>query len=391
MRKKILILLVLFSVSSCYLIGQTTTRATIVNTSPQRASIYVKPNNAVTGQILDMGFAISIPDQSGSGGNPTVTVDSNFVPNVTWDVFNGGNAVIYNGRAYYIFTGTDNSSGTNFSWTTGNNKLFTIGFSNTNGLSGLQINDETPSGGSNGLMFYYINQIGGNGDLTDYAQKFYGTSPAPVNNLNSPSFVGAQAISLLPIAFKDFNVAKQGTGTAMLTWSTTFEQNASHFIIERSIKQSDTWAKIAEVKARGNSAIESKYTYTDANVYDGREVAKTVFYRIRAIDLDAAEKLFPVRSVRFTALGDKEINIFPNPAQNGFYIQIPTVLRTDMKVRLSLVNRLGQVVDTREINAALATNYYFDITAPSITSGDYALDIIYDGQKLATKKVMVNR
>jgi hypothetical protein len=240
-------------------------------------------------------------------------------------------------------------------------------------------------------MFFYVIVQGAANDITNYPQKFYGTNPLPSNQTNNPSFVGAQSMSLLPISLRDFNATKQGTGNALLTWTTTFEQNASHFSIERSIKQSDNWVKIADVKAKGNSSIDTKYDYTDANVYDGREVSKTVFYRLKEVDLDGAEKIFPVRSLKFSALGEKEITVFPNPARNGFYVQIPIVLRVDQKVRLSLVNRLGQVVDSREISSALANNYYFDISSPSITSGDYALDIIYDGQKLATKKIMVNR
>ena len=386
MRKKNYLLLLAFSFGSIYLFGQITTRSTIVNTSPLRASIYAKPTNTVSGLILDMGFAISIPDQG--VGNPTVTVDSNFVPNVNWDAL-GGTPVIYSGRAYYIFTGTDNNNATAFNWGTGNNKVITIGFSNRNGLSGLQLNDESPGGGSNGLMFYYINQT--TADITDYNQKFYGTNPLPVNNLATPSFVGAQPISLLPISFKEFNVAKQGTGSALLTWYTTYEQNASHFIIERSMKESNSWASIAQVKAKGNSSIDTKYEYTDVNVYDGREVTKTVYYRLRAVDLDGTEKIFPVRSLRFSALGDKEISIFPNPATEGFYVLIPLTLRNDRKVRLNLVNRLGQIVHSREISAAVANNYYYELSVPGIVSGDYVLDIIYDNQKLATKKLMINK
>ena len=214
---------------------------------------------------------------------------------------------------------------------------------------------------------------------------FYPTT----NTSGDPYFLALATVA--PIALKDFNVSKQGNSNALLTWTTTFEQNASYFAIERSVKQSDNWVKIAEVKAKGNSSIDVKYNFTDLNVYDGREVSKTLFYRLKEVDLDGTEKVFPIRSLKFSALGDKEINVFPNPAKNGFYVQIPIILRVDQKVRLSLVNRLGQVVDTREISTAVANNYFFDISSPSITSGDYALDIIYDGQKLATKKILVNR
>ena len=127
------------------------------------------------------------------------------------------------------------------------------------------------------------------------------------------------------------------------------------------------------------------------NVYDGRQVSKTVYYRLREVDLDATEKIFPVRSLRFSALGDKDITVFPNPAKDGFYVLVPLTLRNDRKIRLNLTNRLGQIVDSREISTAVANNYYYELSTAGIVTGDYVLDIIYDSQKLATKKIMISK
>jgi hypothetical protein len=353
-----------------------------------KVTVYGKTTSTFTNVLLDnIIVTISFTDQGGS--NPTPTITNNYLTILGWtQASNFTNA----GKVYYVFTGTSSPTATTptTTWTAGtNNPIIDITFSNGNAMSSLDLEDLTPTGGPTGLenAFWYF-QIRTTGDVTNYAAKFYGTGA--VNSSTGASLVPFQA-SLAPIALKDFNVSKQGSGNALLTWTTTFEQNASHFSIERSIQQSDSWAKIGEVKAKGNSSTDVKYDYTDANIYDGREVSKTVFYRLKEVDLDGTEKIFPVRSLKFSALGDKEITIFPNPARNGFYVQIPIILRVDQKVRLSLVNRLGQVVDTREITSSVANNYYYDISSPSITSGDYALDIIYDGQKLATKKIMVNR
>jgi hypothetical protein len=384
-------------------------QGSVVNTAPNKVVVYLKPDVSMNNvSFTSVTISISIPDQS-PGVNPTMTVTNTFGNNLGWITEFNANAqttghstpVLTGGRAYYTFFGNDANA--NVINITGGTAFPLVEFTfDRTGITDntVQLNDLSSGGYGNGggptnSAFFFVDITGtagsGIGRNTNVPQMFFGAAGTVTNNGGaSPSTVSLQS-ALAPVALKEFNVSKQGTGNALLTWTTTYEQNASHFIIERSIKESNNWVPIVEVKAKGNSSIDTKYSFTDLNVYDGREIAKTIFYRLKQIDLNAAEKVFPVRSVRFTALGDKEINIFPNPAQNGFYIQIPTVLRTDMKVRLSLVNRLGQVVETREINAALASNYYFDITAPSITSGDYALDIIYDGQKLATKKVMVNR
>ena len=192
----------------------------------------------------------------------------------------------------------------------------------------------------------------------------------------------------VPTFLKDFNVIKQGTKGAFLSWTTTQEQDVSHFLIERSSSQIGGWTKIGEVKANGNSNNPSSYSFPDPNAYDGMAASKVVFYRIRAIDINASEKIFPIRSLRFSAIG-KEISLYPNPANDGFVISIPIVNPGNNKIRLNMVNRLGQVVHAREISAANATNYFYDLKTPGIISGEYMLQIIYDGELLETKKVIV--
>ena len=258
--------------------------------------------------------------------------------------------------------------------------------SNNNGFGTLRLEDLTGDPGEANSAYWYF-QIRTLGDVTNYSSKFYGTGA--VNNSVTPSLVPLQAT--LPAFFGDFNVLKQGNTDALLTWSTLFEQNVSHFVVERSLSQTGGWSRFAEVKAKGNSNTPSKYSYTDAKVYDGRDATKVVFYRIRAIDYDSKETVFPVRSLRFSVTGNKQITIYPNPAKDGFYLSIPLITNDDRPIKLSLVNRLGQLVHTREISSTLASNYYYDIKTPGVISGEYLLQIIYNGDLLETKKVIVNR
>ncbi len=210
----------------------------------------------------------------------------------------------------------------------------------------------------------------------------------PNTNTSGDPYTLALTLAL-PTFLKDFSVNKQGNTNALLTWTTSQEQDVSHFILERSYSQIAGWSAIGQVKAKGNTNAPTSYTFTDLNVYDGRAASKVVFYRIRAIDINASEKIFPIRSIKFTAFGAKEISLYPNPANDGFVISIPIVNPGNNKIRLNMVNRLGQVVHVREISAANATNYFYDLKTPGIISGEYMLQIIYDGELLETKKVIV--
>ena len=214
----------------------------------------------------------------------------------------------------------------------------------------------------------------------------------PATNTSGDPFFVNLALATAPAFLKEFNVTKQGNNNALLSWTTTQEYNVSHFVLERSWSQTSGWTFVGEVKAKGNSNTPSGYSFTDANVYDGRSASKVAFYRIRVLDLDQTEKYFPIRSLRFSATGAKEIAIYPNPAKDGFTITIPLVNpSSNSKLRLNLVNRQGQTVNAREINAMAASNYYYDIKTPGVISGEYMLQIIYDGELLDTKKVIVQR
>ena len=370
-----------------------TTNAQLVSatgavTGSNKITVYGKTTVSFSDRIMDnIIITISFVDQGAS--NPTVTISNNYLPILSWSQVSN---YASGGRIYYVFTGTSTPTATTptTSWTAGtSNPIIDMKFSNSNAFGTLQLNDQTGDPTGEAAQAYWYFQMRVLGDATNYAQKFYGSGA--VNNLATPSYVPFQAQAPAPVSFKDFNVAKQGTGNALLTWTTTFEQNSSHFIIERSTKESNNWNAIAQVKAKGNSFIDVKYEYTDLNVYDGRQVSKTVYYRLREVDLDATEKIFPVRSLRFSALGDKDITVFPNPAKDGFYVLVPLTLRNDRKIRLNLTNRLGQIVDSREISTAVANNYYYELSSAGIVTGDYVLDIIYDSQKLATKKIMISK
>ncbi|MBL0133164.1 MAG: T9SS type A sorting domain-containing protein [Chitinophagaceae bacterium] len=143
---------------------------------------------------------------------------------------------------------------------------------------------------------------------------------------------------LTPAFFQDFNVNKQGTSSAMLTWTTSQEQDVSHFIIEKSYSQTSG-----------------------------------------------------IRSIRFSSFGEKEITIYPNPVKDGFNISIPVLNPQNKKIRLNLVNQTGQLLHAREIAAASASNYYYDIKTPGVIAGEYMLQIIMDGELLDTKKIIVQR
>lgn len=405
MKKALFLLLGLWTYVSN---AQTSVQAAIVKSGANKVTVYCVPNSNINNVILsNITIVISIPKQA---TNPTITVTNKYgFTGMAWvSADNNSNAEVAGhsapyvdpapgGRAYYTFYGNDltNSYTTPTDWPANSKKpVADFTFSSLTGITDAEIHIDDLSNGSWGSgsptgvdSYWYITQTG-LGDVTNTTQMFLGAGAVNTGG-NSFSFSPAQALAFLPAFFQEFNVNKSGNYDAALSWSTAQEQNVSHFIIERSANGT-SWGKAGEVKAKGNSSTPTKYSFTDVKVYDGVAASKTVFYRIKAVDLDGQEKLFPVRSLKFSATGSKEISIYPNPAKDGFTLSIPLISNTG-KIRLNLMNRLGQVIHSREINGATAANYYYDIKTPGVIAGEYMLQIIRDGELLDTKKVIVQR
>jgi hypothetical protein len=198
------------------------------------------------------------------------------------------------------------------------------------------------------------------------------------------------ANSVLPVRLGSFNVSDQNGSDALASWTSLQEQNVSHYVLERSSAQNAGWSTAGQVKAKGNTSSATHYSFLDENVYKGSG-NNIFFYRLKTVDLDGKYSYSDIRTVRFNA-NAKGISLYPNPVRDGFTLSIAEAnTAANLKYRLNLVNRLGQVVSAREINSNMARNYYYDVKTSGITNGEYMLQIILDGQILDTKKIIIQR
>src|SRR6202012_2934437 len=85
--------------------------------------------------------------------------------------------------------------------------------------------------------------------------------------------------SPLPITLLQFN-GRLDNNNAVLTWSTSSEQNSKTFEIDRSF-DGTVFLPIGNVAAAGNSTSTRNYTFTDPSL-----TRDTNYYRLKEIDLD---------------------------------------------------------------------------------------------------------
>jgi len=122
------------------------------------------------------------------------------------------------------------------------------------------------------------------------------------SDLNSP----------LPINLISFTGSNIDNEYVLLKWATSNEIKTDYFDVERS-SGGAAFAKIARVKAAGNSSTNQYYSRQDPDAVNGINL-----YRLKQVDIDGNNSYSPVVAVNFGRNALPEIS--PNPANAYFTV-----------------------------------------------------------------------
>jgi hypothetical protein len=229
-------------------------------------------------------------------------------------------------------------------------------------------------------------------DLVNYVQMFTGAGSVPaaphpdeITGYNNLQYFIVSSV-VLPINWLSFDAVKSGHD-ALLSWKVSDEESNLRYELLRSVNGTD-FLPVATVNKTGSGNSVKNYTYTDPNI-DALNVG-IIYYRLKQVSIDGRSSLSEIRIVKLSN-GNGEITVFPNPVKDGFYVNVPLAGVDRSIVKLNLVTVSGQLVQSKEITALQASNYYFDVKGLSLSAGQYNLQIIREGKVLATKKLLVNK
>lgn len=108
--------------------------------------------------------------------------------------------------------------------------------------------------------------------------------------------------SVLPVALKSFTAGCNSNGS-YLQWATAMEQNASHFIVEKS-RDGITWNDVSHVAAAGTA---SHYQFEDPS-------GGAAYYRLKQVDVNGQSMYSGITRSQCEA-GSAFIKLYPNPAK----------------------------------------------------------------------------
>ncbi len=158
------------------------------------------------------------------------------------------------------------------------------------------------------------------------------------------------ASTILPVKLTSFTAVNNNSNIT-LQWRTDYEQNSSHYNLQRST-DGINFTNIARVSAAGNSNIPLVYSHTDLLPAMLQNIP-TVFYRLQAVDMDG---LFAYSQVVAVHLAEKDIQllVFPNPAKD--VLQVQTANGPAGAATLFITDAMGRQLYKKEIALQQGSN-----------------------------------
>ncbi|MBP7183921.1 MAG: T9SS type A sorting domain-containing protein [Saprospiraceae bacterium] len=150
-----------------------------------------------------------------------------------------------------------------------------------------------------------------------------------------------------------------------LSWTTVHEFNTKVFVVEHSL-DGNSWSSIGEVEPKNSNEV-NEYHQLDTKAVRGYN-----YYRLKIIDIDGTTVYSEVRIIK---LGNKQIQtaVYPNPFKDNININLE--IKEYQRLKIQLINVLGEIVEQRAVNGVNGTNFFSLDNLNYLPNGTYTLRI----------------
>lgn len=165
-----------------------------------------------------------------------------------------------------------------------------------------------------------------------------------------------------------------------IAWSTSQEENVSHYSIERSY-DNKTFEQAALMFTVENPASINNYSYKDPikNV-----TGSVIYYRLKMIDKNGKYKYSEVRTIRIGSAGDSaKITTYPNPVVNELHITVPQGWE-HKTVNGQLLNSGGSIIKIFNMQQAAT------IVMTDVPVGTYYIKLV-NGNEISTQRIIKSK
>ncbi|MFZ1529442.1 MAG: T9SS type A sorting domain-containing protein [Ferruginibacter sp.] len=229
---------------------------------------------------------------------------------------------------------------------------------------------------------------GAAGLITNSTNACNGSSSSAVSGSSTPAVLSGASVpagtvdplsgcSVVPVSFRYFKTSIKENTKVLLEWVTNFEQNTSHYIIERST-DAVVYSELASLVAAGNTQTETHYVYTDHNAATGKN-----YYRIKQVDRDGRFVYTNISVINISRNG-YTMSVYPNPMKSGSLLTVEfskpvkscQYLLTDMQGRIIAAGR------------SVTHNQKAQLGIPKLTAGVYVLNLMINEEKYQQKLLL---
>ena len=179
--------------------------------------------------------------------------------------------------------------------------------------------------------------------------------------------------TLLPVNFIDLQA--ELTGEAIeVRWSTASENEASHYIVERSTDAYE-YVPIGSQQAMGTTTSLTTYSFLDGTPQEGLN-----YYRVQQVDMGGASMISPADYAIYRK-ASTEMVVFPNPAGDILFASFE--MPEDDAVIWRILDSGGRLVE-QDLYQGTKGNMLIDVPLERLASGSYTL-LVNDARGLMNR------
>ncbi|MDG1334248.1 MAG: hypothetical protein P8P74_18080 [Crocinitomicaceae bacterium] len=195
----------------------------------------------------------------------------------------------------------------------------------------------------------------------------------------SPKVDSSEESSILFVQMKAVSSSK----IVHFSWEVEEEQNGDHFVVEKSIDDGTTWARVSRVESIGNHKERHTYKISEINMIEGI----TEYFRVRRVDVDGETKVLDAININHPILYNMKLIPNPKNVRKATTISCESLICSDGVMKV--YNSDGELIQDRKLNLSKGYNRC-QIEVKKLEPGEYRVSIYDEFDNKLTKRLVVH-
>ena len=202
------------------------------------------------------------------------------------------------------------------------------------------------------------------------------------NRAGGTGFTAGVGAFVLPVTWTSISAENRGDYNTV-SWSTASEDDVQHFVIQRSLETADSFQDVERITPLGSVYEGSRYSFDDYNF----GLARTVYYRIKSVDLDGTISMTDIVVVNIES-NERKVSfaVYPNPTADYIYINIDGSTE-DSEAVTTIYNEVGEKLLVQE--NVMISNQSVRLDLSTLPTGSYLVQTMISGKRFTEKIVVV--